>query len=368
MCRKIDNSDVLNGNLLACYHFNESFGSTAIDAKNANNAILNLGTRVTGGAPVGNASAHDYVNAIKTTTISHAGGESLTVTEESGNPDGIQLYRVDEQPNTLIGTASLGGMNKYIGVFQVGGTSPGYTAVYNYAGNADVTAANESSLMLYKRSDNSATTWTNAAATLNINTKTFTLTGQSTEYILGISGTLPLRLLSFTAARQGDNALLEWQTTNEVNTSHFELERSKATDAAVFEKIGATTAANNGGTHSYSFTDNTPAKGTNYYRLKQVDRDGRYSYSHIASLLFESNDTKLNIYPNPAKNTITIAYAGNQKTVRLSIFDGGGRQVMFKEFYNGGILQVDVSPLSKGVYTIQLNDGITQSSEKLMKL
>lgn len=368
MCRKIDNSDVLNGNLLACYHFNETSGSVAIDAKNSNHAILNLGTRVTSGAAVGNASAHDYVNTIKTTTISHADGESLTVTAESGNPDGIQLYRVDEQPNTLIGTASLGGMNKYFGVFQAGGTSPGYTAVYNYSGNADVTAANESALMLYKRTDNSAAAWTNGAATLDINTKTLTLSGQSTEYILGISSTLPLHLLSFTAVRQGDNALLQWQTVNEVNTSHFEIECSKGRDAAAFENIGATAAANIGGTHSYSFTDNTPAKGINYYRLKQVDRDGGYTYSHIVSLIFESNDKKLNIYPNPAKNTITIGYAGNQKTVRLTIFDGGGRQVMFKEFNTGGILQADVSTLAKGVYTVKLNDGITQSSEKLVKL
>lgn len=371
MCRKIDNSDVLNGNLLACYHFNEAMGSVAIDAQNSNHGILNLGARVASGAPVGNASAHDYVNTVKTTTISHADGESLTVTATSGAPDGIQLYRVDEQPNTLTGTTNLGAMSKYFGVFQAGGTSPGYTAVYNYTGNADVNAANESSLILYKRADNSATTWTNGTATLDINAKTLTLAGQSTEYILGISSALPLHLLSFTAVRQGDNALLQWQTANEVNTSHFELERSKGKDAVSFEKIGATAAANSAGTQSYSFTDNTPANGINFYRLKQVDRDGHYTYSPIVSLLFTSNDRQLNIYPNPARNIITIAYAGNQTIVRLNrltIFDGEGRQVIVQEFYNIGVLQTDISKLATGVYTIQLNDGIRQLSGKLVKL
>jgi hypothetical protein len=366
MCRKIDNSDALNSNLLACYHFNEITGSTVIDAKNSNHAILNLGTRVTSGAPVGNASMNDYVNTVKTATISHASGERFTVTSSSGSPDGIQVYRVDEQPNTLSGAANLGTMNKYFGVFQVGGTSPDYSAVYNYTGNTAVTGANESSLILYKRTDNSVATWTNGTATQDIAANTLTLTGQSTEYILGAAVSLPLHLLSFTADRQGANALLQWQTADEVNTYHFEPERSN--DAVSFEKIGTMAAVNSSGTHSYSFTDNMPAKGVNYYRLKQVDRDGRYTYSPIVKLIFESNGGKLNIYPNPAKNTITVAYAGNQKTVRLIIFDGEGRQVMFKKLYSGSPLQADVSALSKGVYTIELNDGVRQLFQKFVKL
>ncbi|MBS1567366.1 MAG: T9SS type A sorting domain-containing protein, partial [Bacteroidetes bacterium] len=366
MCKKIDNSDALNSNLLACYHFNEISGTAVIDSKNANIGYLNLAARVTSGAPVGNASAHDYVNTVKTTTISHASGESFAVTSSSGNPDGIQVYRVDEQPQTLSGTISLGTMSKYFGVFQVGGTSPVYSAVYNYTGNAAVTAGNESSLVLYKRADNSVATWTNGTATLDMAANTLTLTGQSTEYILGSASSLPLQLLSFTASRQGANALLQWQTTDEVNTSYFEPERSN--DAVAFGKIGTTAAVNSNGTHSYSFTDNMPAKGVNYYRLKQVDRDGRYTYSPIVKVIFESNGQKLNVYPNPAKNIITIAYTGNQKTVRLTIFDGEGRQVMFKELYSGGTLQADVSALAKGVYTVQLNDGVKQSFEKFVKL
>jgi hypothetical protein len=273
---------------------------------------------------------------------------------------------VDEQPNTLSGTANPATMNKYFGVFQAGGTSPAYTAVYNYTGNAAVTGANESSLALYMRTDNSATTWTNGAATLNTTAKTLSLIGQSTEYILGTSSTLPLHLLSFTASRQGANALLQWQTADEVNTSYFEPEHSN--DAVAFEKLGTVAAVNSNGTQRYSFTDNVPEKGIHYYRLKQVDRDGHYTYSPIVKLIFESNDRKLNIYPNPAKNTITVTYAGNQKTVRLTIFDGEGRQVMFKELYSGGALQADVSTLAKGVYTVQLNDGVKQWLEKFVKL
>ncbi|MGC4100369.1 LamG-like jellyroll fold domain-containing protein [Ferruginibacter sp.] len=366
MCKKTTSSDGLYNNLVAYYQFNETLGSAVVDAKTNNNGFLNLGTRFISGAPVGDAAAHDYVNAIKTASISHASGETFTVTSATGNPDGIQVYRVDEQPNTLSGTVSLGAMNKYFGVFQVGGTSPQYNAVYNYTGNPDVTAGNESSLALYKRADNSVTTWANGTATLDMNANTLTLTGQSTEYILGTAGTLPLHLLSFSAYKQGNSALLQWQTTDEINTSHFETERSF--DGIVFEKIGSITAAGNSTVHNYSFTDNTPAKGINYYRLKLLDKDGRYTYSAVAKVVFNNSDVELNVYPNPAEKIITLQYASDQKTVTLTIFDQLGRAVLVKKLTNQNLLQEDISKLGKGIYTIQLTDGTRQSRIKFVKL
>jgi len=366
MCRKTDNSDVLNSNLVACYHFNETTGTTVVDSKNSNHALLNLGARVTSGAPVGNASAHDYINMVKTTSISHASGESLAVTSLSGNPDGIQVYRIDEQPNTLNGTLSVGAMNKYFGVFQAGGSSPQYTAVYNYTGNPGINAGNENSLALFKRADNSITNWMNGAASLDMNAHTLTLTGQSTEYILGRAGTLPLHLLTFEAAKQGEQVLLQWQTSDEINTSHFEIERSN--DAVVFKKTGIVHAAGNSGTQHYNFTDNAPSPGINYYRLKQVDRDGRYTYSPIAKVVFEKDAAALTVFPNPAGNTITIKYTGDQKKIRLALFDLAGRQVMYKELNDGSSWQANVSGLSKGTYTIRLNAGAKRSFIKFVKL
>ncbi|MBS1664849.1 MAG: T9SS type A sorting domain-containing protein, partial [Bacteroidetes bacterium] len=341
-------------------------GTGVIDSKNLNYGTLNLGTRLTSGASVGDASVHDYVNATKSATLSHASGESLTVTSSSGNPDGILVYRVDEQPNTLSGTVGLGAMNKYFGVFQVGGTSPQYSAVYNYTGNPDVTASNEGSLLLYKRTDNSAAGWMDGSASLDIAANTLSLTGQSTEYILGSAVILPLHLLSFTAYKQEASVLLQWQTTGEVNTSYFELERGN--DGQKFEKIGITAAVNSNGTHAYQFTDKTPAKGINYYRLKQVDRDEHYTYSTIAKVVFEGNDQELTVYPNPASNIITISQASSQKTVTLTIFDQQGRKLLVKELTNKNTFQVDISSLTKGVYTIQINDAVKQSSAKLIKL
>lgn len=367
MCKKITNTDILFNDLSAYYNFDENMGSSIFDiSANSNYGVLINGTeRITSGAPVGNAAVHDYVNAIKTASIAHANGEKFTVTDLSGNSDGIQVYRVDEQPNTLSGTVSVGAMDKYFGVFQAGGTSPQYNAVYNYTGNPDVTTDNENLLTLFKRNNNSVTSWTDDAASLDATANTLTLTGQSTEYILGGSGVLPLRLLSFSAVKQDEHVLLQWQTSDEINTSHFEVERSD--DALVFKKTGIINAADNSGTHYYNFTDNAPVKGINYYRLKQVDKDGGYTYSPIVRVVFEKDEAALIVFPNPARNTITIKYTGGQKKIKLTIFDLTGRQVMFKELNNQSTWEANVSGLARGTYIIRLNDGEKQSFVKLIK-
>lgn len=351
MCRKINNSDALFNNLVANYHFNETIGAAIVDSKNNNNGYFNDGTRIISGAPVGDASAHDYINATKTASISHSTGESFTVTSSSGNPDGIQIYRVDEQPNTLNGTISLGSMNKYFGVFQVNGSSPEYNAVYNYTGNPDVTSANENTLSLYKRNDNSFAIWANSNAILNTTTKTCTVTGQSTEYILGISGTLPLRLLLFTAVKQSTNVLLQWQTTDEINTSYFDIEFSN--DGSTYTKIGETRVANTSGKHSYSFVHQSPEDGTLYYRLRQVDKDGHYQYSAVRLLKMNQDlKVKVIIYPNPATSNIMLRNICADDINAVQIITADGKIVLQQKANPTMIYNID--GLKKGSYFIKI--------------
>lgn len=103
---------------------------------------------------------------------------------------------------------------------------------------------------------------------------------------------IPLHLLCFSSFKQNENVLLPGQTADEINTSHFEIERSN--DGNIFRKIGIIHAAYNIGTHYYNFTDNAPALGINYYRLKQVDNDARYTYSPIAKIGIEKRSSSIN--------------------------------------------------------------------------
>lgn len=193
MCRKITSADALFSNLVAYYNFDESSGNTAFDGTaNANNGTLTNGpTRVTSGAAIGNASAHNYVSSgFPSANLSLNGQDNLAVAYTAGTfsgTAGTHIYAVSEKPNTEAGIENPGSNDRYFGVFNAGLTNPQYTATYNYTGNGFVTAGNESQLALFKRNDNAATAWANANATLNTSANTLTATGQSTEYVLGVA-------------------------------------------------------------------------------------------------------------------------------------------------------------------------------------
>ncbi len=359
MCRKITSTDALYSNLVAYYNFDEAAGVTTIDGTgNANNGALTNGTaRVISGAPIGNAAAHDYVNSTKTVSLTYPTGESFTATSTSGNPDAIHVYRVDEVPNTLSGTNGVGGNNKYFGVFQVGGTTPQYTAVYNYNGNPLVNAANESTLALFKRTDNAATAWSNGSAALNTTAKTLTLTGQSTEYILGSTGAaLPLNLISFTGTKQNNNALLQWQTANEINVARYEIQRS------INGQLFTTAGTKNAGAVNYLFED-VNAFATQqklFYRLKSIDKDGRFSYS--GTVLLQAYDAgTVTVFPNPVTTTVTISNLKQNSIVKLVNTTGS---VVHRQTVTAQSITINMQSLAAGLYVLQYQNkqtGVTET-------
>jgi hypothetical protein len=360
MCRKITNTDALYSNLVAYYNFDESTGNSAFDgtANNNSGTLTNNPTRVTSGAAIGNASSHDYVNATKTTTINNA-GESFTVTSSTGNPNGIQLYRVDEKPNSETGILGVGPNNRYYGVFQVNGTTPTYSAVYDYTGNPFVTPSNEITLALYKRTDNTISTWINATATLNTTANTLTCPGQSTEYMLGSTGTaLPIQLISFTASKQNNNHLLDWVTSNMVNINRFEVEISN--DGIAFTKIGVVASS---GLNRYSFINNNVSNQVNYYRLKIIDNTNQFKYSTIIKLISQQTNT-FSIFPNPAKNVVTISGLQGKGQLQLTNMQG---EVLMQQNVQAQSMVINLSTFANGTYILKyLNNKVT-TIQKLIK-
>jgi Concanavalin A-like lectin/glucanases superfamily/Secretion system C-terminal sorting domain len=366
MCRKITSTDALYPNLVAYYNFDESTGATAFDGtiNNNNGILINSPARVTSGAAIGNASSHDYVNAIKTTTLSHTTGESLTVTSTAGSPDGIQVYRVDGQPNTLSGATGVGSNDKYFGVFQAGGTAPQYTAVYNYSGNLGVNIGNEFQLRLNKRTDNAATTWSILPDVANEAANTITVTGQSTEYILGKVGVpLPVSILSFTGTLKNQTVLLQWKVTEEINTVQFVIERSNGSNA--FTTIGTKQPLNAGNT-GYTLTDNAPfANGAvQYYRLKIIDKNGGYKYSNIIRISSQSTNQPVIIFPNPVKDVITISGLKQTGTIKIISADG---KMMQQQIVTAQTITLDLSNYAKGIYLLQYLVKGEVLSQKIIK-
>ncbi len=171
---------------------------------------------------------------------------------------------------------------------------------------------------------------------------------------------LPLHLLSFNGAKNNTSVVLQWTTTNEQNCSHFEIERGY--DAINFIKIGQANANNNTYENQYTYIDqNSLTTKKIFYRLKQVDKNGSFSYSNIISISYKSNENEITVFPNPTKNEISIT--GIITNSNLQILDNTGKIIHIKNNIKNGE-KVNVSSLPKGHYFIKIVDAKNNKSIK----
>ena len=183
-------------------------------------------------------------------------------------------------------------------------------------------------------------------------------TDGTTTLTCGISMPLPITLLSFDAAKRQNDVYLTWETGSESNTDKFEIERSK--DGLLFSNIGQVKAAGNSSTiKTYTFLDKnvgiTFSDQKQYYRFKQIDFDGVYTFSPIRRIQFTQNLMGISVYPNPTNNTITIQASTYQEGSPYSITDHAGRQVLSGIIKNNKTA-VDISYLTEGIYFVQVGE------------
>lgn len=186
---------------------------------------------------------------------------------------------------------------------------------------------------------------------------------------------LPIELLSFDAQWSNENFTsvdLEWVTESETNNDYFEVERS--IDGINFTSILQKEGAGNS-THTINYTDIDPSpylKGTSFYRLKQTDFDGSFSYSDIVVLNPDKNLDIITLYPNPNNGIFKyMVYSSTVIEVEITITNVLGQLVYFEELeLNEGITErkMSVSKLSEGDYIIHIktNTGIDQVSKKFV--
>jgi hypothetical protein len=167
----------------------------------------------------------------------------------------------------------------------------------------------------------------------------------------------PVSLSSFAARAQGSSTLLSWMTSSEQENKGFEVEYSQ--NGRRFSKLGE--VAGHGTTserHEYAFTHDTPVNGKNYYRLKQVDFDGKYEYSATKIVTFRGARNFLNVVPTAAFDNVRIDL-GNalSANAQLRVLDLTGRTLISGTYAKGQTSQqLDVSALPQGHYIVQLSD------------
>jgi len=186
---------------------------------------------------------------------------------------------------------------------------------------------------------------------------------------------LPVTLVNFTArAIEGRKTLVSWKTQTEINSKHFEVQRSfNGTD---FETIGIVKAAGNSNAIlSYSLIDERPQDGYNYYRLKQVDIDGKFYITSMVKVFFDtelSKEPNLLVYPNPAvgKNFTVLLDNFTQDEVLVVLKDITGKEVFAKAVItrvNNQLTADDVTvDLPAGVYLIVASNNETIVSKRLI--
>ncbi len=156
----------------------------------------------------------------------------------------------------------------------------------------------------------------------------------------------PVELISFEAEANGNNTDLSWITASEINNHHFEIQR--ATQKMNFETIALVNGSGNSNkSNIYHYTDKHPETGKNYYRLKQVDFDGEFSFSEIATIRI-SPENELSIFPNPATDMLNITTSSKGW---LEIRDQSG-SIVRKKKINTDSLTLNLSGLANGIYIV----------------
>jgi hypothetical protein len=206
-------------------------------------------------------------------------------------------------------------------------------------------------MVVYTRDDNADTTWQSTITGVNIIGKTLTGVAINTEFILGNSVTpLPIELLFFEATAVGDVVQLHWETASEVNNDFFTIERSS--DAVDFTPVLSVPGTGNSNVRrSYVASDTDPLSGTAYYRLKQTDFNGAYSYSEIVAVTVDHENEGFSIYPNPAFDVIYVMTEREMSSVSVTNIAGLAQEVERVQL-GVGRWKINVSTLNPGMYFV----------------
>jgi hypothetical protein len=238
-------------------------------------------------------------------------------------------------------------------------------------GTTPLTAANYK--LLYRAGTSGA--WTEAATASSISgnrvifgSYNFNNDADDGYYTIGTknynASPLPIELLSFDAIMNDKKVDITWATATESNNDYYTIEKSK--DGVSFETVSTVDASGNSlSTIHYQDVDYKPYSGISYYRLKQTDFNGTFSYSRLAAVNYTTDEDGVTMFPNPTEGNISLSLKGLENQEILVVI----RDVTGKECYSKVILSLENSEiialdtegiLAKGVYII-----VASSSNKL---
>jgi len=177
---------------------------------------------------------------------------------------------------------------------------------------------------------------------------------------------LPVELTSFTGAFSNNAVTLNWATASEENNDYFTVERSNngKTFDALDNISGAGTTVE---AQEYTYTDEKPESGVNYYRIKQTDFDEKFTYSKVIAVETNKEELEIKIYPNPVSSVANIVLPAFDGDTKISVMDVSGREVLSQQVsdINEEAIQLDLSQLQSGLYIITVTNGSQVISKQI---
>lgn len=182
---------------------------------------------------------------------------------------------------------------------------------------------------------------------------------------------LPVTLTAFSVALQNKTSILNWSTAQELNLSHFQIERSS--DARNFMPLGqvAVKSGNSNVRNDYSFTDKKPVVGKNYYRLNIVDKDGKQTYSSVRSINYTAQlNVKINSNPTADNKLSLVINSEKNEKLNFTAINAEGKTVLSKSIsvmQGEALTSIDISHLPTGIYFLLVHDDAQKINLKFIK-
>ena len=291
---------------------------------------------------------------------------TLTGTHDNNDLTTLNIYFNPTAPS-LSGASQMGSTS---GLFAAPHT---YNAPFNYVGSQTIAAGGSGYFIITVNVDATGTLGNTVKLNGLANPVSFgfttapPVTNNQTDIagIQTISSPLPLTLLDFSSRLlEIRDVQLQWMTSSETNTKDFEIQWSN--NNLAFIKVGFVSATGfSTQNRHYSYIHNLPLDGINYYRLKMIDADGRFTYSPITSVHVALIKDMLTVFPNPLHDMLNLQiHAVNDKSIYFSIVGVDGKTVSSKTFIltkGDQLLKWDLAALRPGNYFLLSGNNVFQT-------
>lgn len=179
------------------------------------------------------------------------------------------------------------------------------------------------------------------------------------NFVISVQDPLPVTLISFSVAKEENSIRLNWNTSAETNSDQFEIQRSR--DGKQWGKLSEVKAKGESAVNQvYTYLDEQPGSGSNFYRLKMVDRDGTFAYSSIKEISLNGKELVV-AYPNPTEGPVQLKLTDWKRVKSVIAFDVNGKKVFESGRPNSETLSLH--NLSKGVSVLKVQyvDGTSEA-------